>query len=187
MTSAYTVFPNDGVRIVPRSIKRVVDYSGEVREESATEVRDVISQTTARAMVDLLRGVVDFGTAKKAKVLGRPVAGKTGTTNDYTDAWFIGFTPSLTCGVWVGYDQKKSLGNGEVGAKAALPIWIDFMQRIIGNSPAEEFTGLKLPRNLLREQVDTADDAAGDGESPPEGNPPQDKLSDSVDRVSTTR
>jgi penicillin-binding protein 1A len=186
MTSAYTVFPNDGVRIVPRSIKRVVDYSGEVREESATEVRDVISQTTARAMVDLLRGVVDFGTAKKAKVLGRPVAGKTGTTNDYTDAWFIGFTPSLTCGVWVGYDQKKSLGNGEVGAKAALPIWIDFMQRIIGNSPAEEFTGLKLPRNLLREQVDTADDAAGDGESPPEGNPPQDKLSDSVDRVSTT-
>ncbi len=186
MTSAYTVFPNDGVRILPRSIKTVADYSGEIREENSTEVKEVISQATARAMVDLLRGVVEFGTAQKAKVLGRPVAGKTGTTNDYTDAWFIGFTPSLTCGVWVGYDQKKTLGKGEVGAKAALPIWIDFMQRITGNRPSEEFTGLKLPGGLAREQVDTADDAAGDGESPPEENSPQNKLSHQVDRVSTT-
>jgi penicillin-binding protein 1A len=171
MTSAYTVFPNDGVRIVPRFIKRVTDYDGEVREESLADVREVISQTTARAMVDLLRGVVEFGTAQKAKVLGRAVAGKTGTTNDYTDAWFIGFTPSLTCGVWVGYDQKRSLGKGEVGAKAALPIWIDLMQRITRNNPPEEFTGLKLPGNKLPEKVDTADDAAGDGETPPEENP----------------
>jgi len=171
MTSAYTVFPNDGVRIVPRFIKRVTDYDGEVREESLADVREVISQTTARAMVDLLRGVVEFGTAQRAKVLGRAVAGKTGTTNDYTDAWFIGFTPSLTCGVWVGYDQKKSLGKGEVGAKAALPIWIDLMQRITRNNPSEEFTGLKLPGNKLPEKVDTADDAAGDGETPPEENP----------------
>jgi penicillin-binding protein 1A len=171
MTSAYTVFPNDGVRIVPRFIKRVTDYDGEVREESLADVREVMSQTTARAMLDLLRGVVEFGTAQKAKVLGRAVAGKTGTTNDYTDAWFIGFTPSLTCGVWVGYDQKKSLGKGEVGAKAALPIWIDLMQRITRNNPPEEFTGLKLPGNKLPEKVDTADDATGDGETPPEENP----------------
>jgi penicillin-binding protein 1A len=170
MTSAYTVFPNDGVRIVPKCIKRVTDYDGEVREESLADVREVISQSTARSMVDLLRGVVEFGTAQKAKVLGRPVAGKTGTTNDYTDAWFVGFTPSLTCGVWVGYDQKKSLGKGEVGAKAALPIWIDLMQQITRDTPAEEFMGLKLPGNKLPDKVDTADDAAGDGETPPEEN-----------------
>jgi penicillin-binding protein 1A len=171
MTSAYTAFPNDGVRVVPKLIKRVTDYDGEVQEESLTDFREVISQNTARSMVDLLRGVVEFGTAQKAKVLGRPVAGKTGTTNDYTDAWFIGFTPSLTCGVWVGYDQKKSLGKGEVGAKAALPIWIDLMQQLTRNTPPEEFTGLKLPPNQLPEKVDTADNAAGDGETPPEENP----------------
>jgi penicillin-binding protein 1A len=171
MTSAYTVFPSDGVRIVPTSIRTVTDYDGQVREERMTDVKEVISQATARAMVDLLRGVVEFGTAQKAKVLGRPVAGKTGTTNDYTDAWFIGFTPSLTCGVWVGYDQKKSLGKGEVGAKAALPIWIDFMQRILPNRPAQEFPGSKLLESQTTQPVDTVDSAAGDGESPPEENP----------------
>jgi len=170
MTSAYTVFPNDGVRVVPMSIRTVTDYDGQVREERTTDVKEVVSQATARAMVDLLRGVVEFGTAQKAKVLGRPVAGKTGTTNDYTDAWFIGFTPSLTCGVWVGYDQKKSLGKGEVGAKAALPIWIDFMQRILPSRPVQEFPGSRL-ESQVTQQVDTVDRAAGDGESPPEENP----------------
>ncbi|PYV89069.1 MAG: penicillin-binding protein [Acidobacteria bacterium] len=168
MASAYTVFPNDGVRILPRFIKRVTDYVGEVREENHVEVREVVSQATARAMVELLRGVVEFGTAQKAKMLKRPVAGKTGTTNDYTDAWFIGFTPSITCGVWVGYDQKKSLGKGEVGARAALPIWIDFIQQVTRNKPPEEFAGLRAPERKPLEKLDTVDDAAGDGEMSPE-------------------
>ena len=84
-------------------------------------------------MVELLQGVVQHGTAIAAKKLNHPVAGKTGTTNDYTDAWFIGFSPSITCGVWVGYDEKKTLGPEETGGHAALPIWIDFMRVALAN------------------------------------------------------
>jgi penicillin-binding protein 1A len=168
MTSAYSVFPNDGVRLLPRLIQRVTDYRGAVKEENLVEVREVIPQATARSMVELLRGVVEVGTAQKAKSLQRPVAGKTGTTNNYTDAWFIGFTPSLTCGVWVGYDKKRSLGKGETGARAALPIWIDFMKRVLKEKPVESFGELSLPERLAREKLDTPDDASGDGETTPE-------------------
>jgi penicillin-binding protein 1A len=168
MTSAYTVFPNDGVRILPRFIRMVTNYNGEVQEENQVEVREVIPQQTARTMVQLLRGVVEFGTAQQAKALKRPVAGKTGTTNDFTDAWFMGFTPHLTCGVWIGFDQKKTLGKAETGAKAALPVWIDFMQHVLGGTPPEDFTGVTLPGREPAEKVDTADEAAGDGETPPE-------------------
>jgi penicillin-binding protein 1A len=168
MTSAYSVFPNDGVRLLPRLTLRVTDYSGAVKEENLADVREVIPQSTARAMVDLLRSVVEVGTAQRAKTLHRPVAGKTGTTNNYTDAWFIGFTPSLTCGVWVGYDRKRPLGKGETGARAALPIWIDFMERVLKGKPAEAFGELSLPEKLAREKLDTPDDASGDGETPPE-------------------
>lgn len=168
MTSAYAVFPNDGVRLLPRFIKRVTDYGGEIKEENLVEVREVISQSTARSMVELLQGVVQFGTAQRAKSLRRPIAGKTGTTNNYTDAWFIGFTPSLTCGVWVGYDKKRPLGKGETGARAALPIWIDFMQQVLKDKPAESFAGPSLPAPTVPQPVDTADDASGDGETTPE-------------------
>jgi penicillin-binding protein 1A len=168
MTSAYSVFPNDGVRLAPRLVQRVTDYSGAEKVENLVEVHEVIPQSTARAMVDLLRSVVDVGTAQRAKSLQRQIAGKTGTTNGYTDAWFIGFTPSLTCGVWVGYDKKRSLGKGETGARAALPIWIDFMQRVLKGKPVEAFGELSLPEKLTREKVDTADNAAGDGETTPE-------------------
>jgi penicillin-binding protein 1A len=168
MTAAYAVFPNDGVRIRPRFTQRVTDYGGEIKEENLIEVREVIPQTTARAMVSLLQSVVDLGTAQRAKVLGRPLAGKTGTTNDYTDAWFIGFTPSLACGVWVGYDKKKPLGKGETGARAALPVWIDFMQRVLKDKPVEPFAKSIAPEKPLQEKTDTPDDAAGDGETPPE-------------------
>jgi penicillin-binding protein 1A len=119
-------------------------------------------------MVSLLQGVVDFGTAQKAKILERPLGGKTGTTNNYTDAWFIGFTPSLTCGVWVGYDQKKPLGKGETGAKAALPLWIDFMQQVLKDKPREGFTTLEERKPVVPQQVDTDDKAEGDGETSPE-------------------
>jgi penicillin-binding protein 1A len=130
-TSAYTVFPNDGLRIEPRYIRKVTDYEGHVLEEDFPDAKDVVSQRTARTMVSLLEGVVTHGTGISAKKLKHPVAGKTGTTNDYTDAWFVGFTPSVTCGVWVGFDEKKNLGDNETGGHAALPIWIDFMRAVI--------------------------------------------------------
>ena len=126
-TSAYSVFPNDGVRVTPRYITRVTDYEGRVLEEDFPEVKDVISERTARIMTSMLREVVLHGTGIAAAKLPFPVAGKTGTTNDFTDAWFVGFSPTMTCGVWVGYDEKKSLGAKETGAHAALPIWMNFM------------------------------------------------------------
>jgi len=90
-------------------------------------------------MISMLRGSVEFGTSQKAKSLGAPCAGKTGTTNDFTDSWFIGFTPSVTAGAWVGFDEKKSLGDDETGARVALPIWIDFMKDYLKNHPPERF------------------------------------------------
>lgn len=132
-TSAFTVFPNDGLRIEPRFIRQVTDYEGHVLEQDLPDAKDVISQRTARTMVSLLQEVVNHGTGAPARKLNHPVAGKTGTTNDYTDAWFIGFSPSMTCGVWVGYDEKKTLGENETGGHAALPIWVDFMRAAIAD------------------------------------------------------
>ncbi len=139
MTSAYSAYGNDGVRVTPRYLRKVTDYEGATQEEQLIEVSDVVSRETARTMVALLQSVVEEGTARRARVLDRAVAGKTGTTNDYTDAWFIGLTPSLTCGVWVGFDQKRSLGRGETGGRAALPIWIEFIRQVTRQEAAEEF------------------------------------------------
>jgi penicillin-binding protein 1A len=139
-TAAFSTFPNDGVRVTPHLIRKVTDYEGHVLEESYPEVTDVISAHTARVMTSLLRGVVEHGTAATARQLNHPLAGKTGTTNDFTDAWFMGFSPSITCGVWVGYDEKKSLGDKETGAVAALPIWMDFMKVALQGRDDEKFT-----------------------------------------------
>jgi penicillin-binding protein 1A len=144
-TSAFTVFPNDGIRIEPRSIRKVTDYEGHVLEEDFPDARDVISAGTARTMVGLLRGVVLHGTAAAARRLNHPVAGKTGTTNNYTDAWFIGFSPSITCGVWMGYDEKRPLGENETGGVAALPIWMDFMRAAIADPAAKNEAFLVSP------------------------------------------
>jgi penicillin-binding protein 1A len=139
MTSAYTTFPNDGVRLTPRMIVRVNDYGDGLKKEYDSELKDVIPSHTACTMVDLLQEPVRSGTSTKAQDLKRPVAGKTGTTNDFTDAWFIGFTPSLTMGVWVGFDEKVTLGDKETGGKAALPIWLDAMQQIYKGKKIETF------------------------------------------------
>ncbi len=137
-TSAYSVFPDDGVRVVPRYITKVTTYDGRVLEEGFPEVRDVISARTARIMTSMLQEVVQHGTGIAAASMKIPLAGKTGTTNDFTDAWFVGFSPSTTCGVWVGYDEKKTLGDKETGAHAALPIWIDFMKvALAGKDPGQ--------------------------------------------------
>ena len=138
-TSAYSVFPNDGVRVIPRYITKVTDYEGRVLEEDYPEVKDVISARTARIMTSMLREVVLHGTGVAAAKLQYPVAGKTGTTNDFTDAWFVGFSPSMTCGVWMGFDEKKTLGAKETGAHAALPIWMDFMTAAMAGKDAGEF------------------------------------------------
>jgi penicillin-binding protein 1A len=137
--SAYSAFPNDGVRVTPHLIRKVADYSGKVLEEDFPDVHDVVSARTARVMTNLLQEVVKHGTAFQASKLNHPLAGKTGTTNDFTDAWFIGFSPSLTAGVWIGYDEKKTLGPKESGAQAALPMWIDFMKAAIADKPDEKF------------------------------------------------
>ena len=138
-TAAYSTFPNDGVRLSPHGIRKVVDYDGHVLEETVPEVRDVVSERTARVITSMLQEVVQHGTAYQAAKLKHPLAGKTGTTNDFTDAWFVGFSPSLTCGVWIGFDEKKSLGNKETGALAALPVWMDFMRVAIAGHEDEHF------------------------------------------------
>jgi len=157
-TSAYSVFPNDGVRVIPRYITRVTDYEGRVLEEDFPEVKDVISERTARIMTSMLREVVLHGTAVAAAKLPFPAGGKTGTTNDFTDAWFVGFTPTMTCGVWVGYDEKKSLGAKETGAHAALPIWMNFMTAAMAGKDAGDFQPPPaLPH--AAQKVDTPDTA----------------------------
>lgn len=165
-TSAYSVFPNDGVRLVPRTITRVADYDGRLLEENYPEVKDAISSRTARLMTAMLQGVVQHGTAVAATKLKLPLAGKTGTSNDFTDAWFVGFSPALTTGVWVGYDEKKSLGPKETGAKAALPIWIDFMSAALaGKAPGQFQPVPDLPPQDALQKVDTSDLAPAGDES----------------------
>ena len=163
-TSAYSVFPNDGVRITPRYLTRVTDYEGRVLEEDFPDVKDVISQRTARVMTSMLREVVLHGTAIGVAKLPFPVAGKTGTTNDFTDAWFVGFSPSMSCGVWVGFDEKKSLGAKETGAHAALPIWSSFMTAAMAGKDAGEFQAPPVVAHAA-EKVDTPDAAPASEES----------------------
>jgi penicillin-binding protein 1A len=133
MVSAYTTFPNKGVRIKPYFISRIENREGNVLEENKIEADDVISSQTAYLMTYLMQGVVERGTAAAAGFLlnDKPLAGKTGTTDKYTDAWFIGFSPSLCAGVWVGYDNNQTLGGNEAGAVAALPVWTEFFKNVI--------------------------------------------------------
>jgi penicillin-binding protein 1A len=157
-TSAYSVFPNDGVRVTPRYLTRVTDYEGRVLEEDFPDVKDVINQRTARIMTSMLREVVLHGTGIAAAKLPFPVAGKTGTTNDFTDAWFVGFSPTMSCGVWVGYDEKKSLGAKETGAHAALPIWMNFMTAAMAGKDAGDFQPPPALHSAAQ-KVDTPDTA----------------------------
>jgi penicillin-binding protein 1A len=165
-TAAFTTFPNDGVRVTPRYIRKVTDYDGRVLEENYPEVKDVISPRTARIMVSMLREVVLHGTGYAASKLNHPLGGKTGTTNDFTDAWFVGFSPSITCGVWVGFDEKKTLGNKETGAQAALPIWMDFMRVALQGRESEDFAAPPpTTPAALAQKVDTAEHEPTDSES----------------------
>jgi penicillin-binding protein 1A len=142
-TSAFTVFPNDGIRVEPHLIRKVTAYDGALLEEARPAVHDVIAPEVARTMTAMLEDTIQHGTGIKARSLQRPVGGKTGTTNDFTDAWFIGFSPTLTAGVWVGNDDKQiSLGKKETGAMTALPIWIQFMQAAETGVPVQDFANV---------------------------------------------
>ncbi|MCX7974921.1 MAG: PBP1A family penicillin-binding protein [Candidatus Aminicenantes bacterium] len=133
LVSAYTVFPNKGLRAKPYFIRRIEDKQGNILEENQPESETVISPQLAYMMTYLLKGVIERGTAEAASSLlnDKALAGKTGTTDDFTDAWFIGFSPSLCAGVWIGYDTKVSIGDRMAGAVAALPVWIDFFKKVI--------------------------------------------------------
>ena len=147
---AYSVFPNDGIRIEPHYIRKVTQADGLPLDEQPPQVDEVISVETARTMMQFLQAVVQHGTAAQAGVqLKHPLGGKTGTTNDYTDAWFLGFSPSVTCGTWIGFDDRRSLGEKETGARAALPMWIEFMRAAIANKPAEVFPTAGEPKKML--------------------------------------
>ena len=151
MVSAYSTFANQGIRMRPYFVTKVTDRDGNLLEETYPKAASAIRADTAYLVTNLLRGVVLRGTAGRAARLGRPLAGKTGTTNDYTDAWFLGFDPTLVAGVWVGFDKKVNLGRGEVGARAALPAWIEFMEAAVRDKPIEDFP---IPSNIVFVPVD---------------------------------
>ena len=170
-TSAFTVFPDDGIRIDPHMIRRVTTYDGALLEQAHPAIHDVVEPDVARTMTSMLEDVVKFGTAMSARSLGRPAGGKTGTTNDFTDAWFIGFTPQVTAGVWMGFDDRSvSLGKPETGAIAALPIWMQFMQAALAGKPVEDFQNVvPLERLALTKvvKVDTPDSAPTEASEEP--------------------
>jgi penicillin-binding protein 1A len=188
MASAFGVFANGGDRVKPIFIRKIATMKGEVLEENDpyTDLEEgeekeegdesrqtpaptpapplkerAISPQHAFLMNHLLEGVVQHGTGQRARNLGRPVAGKTGTSSDYADAWFIGYTPSLLAAVWVGFDDKTSLGKNETGARAALPIWMSFMERALSNTPVEPFrvpSGITLVRVNLESGLPVSGD-----------------------------
>ncbi len=153
VTSAYSVFPSQGRRMLPFLVQRVVDRNGQLLEENRPQSRDALRSDTAYIMVSLMRGVVQRGTAQRARrTLDWPIGGKTGTMDDYTDAWFVGFDPDITVGVWVGHDEKKTMGYNEQGARVALPIWIDFMEAYVGDR--EIRPQFDPPTNIVFASVD---------------------------------
>ncbi|OPL16573.1 MAG: hypothetical protein AVO39_01545 [delta proteobacterium MLS_D] len=139
MVAGFSVFANNGDRVEPFFIRKVVDRSGNVLEENHPVVKRVVDPRVAFITCHLLQGVVKEGTGWRIRVLKRPVAGKTGTTNDLRDAWFVGFTPSLVTGVWVGFDDFRPLGKFETGSRAASPIFLYFMQEALASMPVETF------------------------------------------------
>jgi len=151
MTSAYGVLANQGTWMPPTAIRYVTNAQGQLLEEHVPQGREALTPETAYVITHMLRGVVERGTGQAAKALGRPVAAKTGTTNDYSNAWFIGFTPRLSTGVWVGYDRPRSLGKDETGSRVAVPIWLSYMTKVLGDSPKEDFP---VPERIVLLPID---------------------------------
>jgi penicillin-binding protein 1A len=152
MVEAYTVFANYGFKVNSYFVRSIRDSNNNIIEENFPERKQVIEKETAFIMNYLLQGVVKSGTGWKARTLPAPIGGKTGTTNDFTDAWFIGFTPSLTVGVWVGFDQKKSLGREETGSQSAVPIFVAFMEKYLSKYP--ETNKFRTPSGVYMITID---------------------------------
>jgi penicillin-binding protein 1A len=148
---AYSVLGNEGKKVTPYFIKKIVDRTGNIFEETKVQSEQVIDPRIAFMTTYIMQDVVESGTGRRVKSIGRPVAGKTGTTNDIRDAWFIGFTPSIITGVWVGFDQEISLGKQEVGGRAAAPMWLYFMEKFLQNAPVEAFAA---PAGIVFVKVD---------------------------------
>lgn len=147
LTAAYATFANQGLRMKPLLVTRITDRGGNVIEEPRPKATDAVRADTAYLMSSILKGVVERGTGVRARALNRPIAGKTGTTNDFTDGWFVGYEPSLAAGVWVGNDDKReSLGPHQEGSRTALPIWIDFWKEAMKERPREDFP---VPGNIV--------------------------------------
>lgn len=151
LVNAYSVFNNYGYMVEPCFVTRVLDREGNLLEEFVPHKEQVIEKSTAFIMTSMLEGVVQNGTGWRAKALNRPAAGKTGTTNDLFDAWFMGYVPQYTTGVWVGFDEEASLGQYETGSRAASPIWVAFMQRILVDKPVRVFP---VPEGVVFTQID---------------------------------
>jgi penicillin-binding protein 1A len=151
LTSAYGVFLNQGNRAEPFAIISVTDNAGEVLEQEDVQTQEVLSKETAYLITNMMEDVVQKGTGQAAKSLGRPIAGKTGTTNEFINAWFIGGTPNLVAGIFVGFDDRRSLGETESGAHAALPIWVTFMKEALRTLPVVPFT---IPEGITFVKVD---------------------------------
>jgi len=151
LTAAYAVFPNKGELIKPYGVMEVVDPSGRLVWRVKPQKKVVMSRAGAAIMTDMLIGVIQEGTGKKARGINRPIAGKTGTTNEYKDALFVGFSPSIATGVWVGQDVFITIGKNETGARAALPIWIEFMTQALDSKPFQYFD---MPDDMVRIPMD---------------------------------
>jgi penicillin-binding protein 1A len=151
LTAAYSVFPNRGKWIKPFSVMEVVDHNGRIVWRVKPQKKVVMSPEGAAIITNMLNGVIQEGTGKKAKVLGHPVAGKTGTTNEFKDALFVGFSPSIATGVWVGQDMSGTLGKRETGSKAALPIWVDFMAEALSEKQYQHFD---IPDGVVKVYMD---------------------------------
>jgi penicillin-binding protein 1A len=159
LTKTYALFANQGSAFHPIFIKKILDRDGNLLEENSPlfyseeslRTEPILNPQTAYIMTNLLEGVVRNGTGWRAKALGRPVAAKTGTTDQFLDAWFIGYTPEFITGIWVGFDEERSLGENETGSRAASPIWVAFMSRILKDRPVKNFT---IPEGIEFMKID---------------------------------
>jgi penicillin-binding protein 1A len=147
LTAAYGTFANQGIRMEPLMVRYVTDAQGRLVEENIPQGREAIQPGIALGLTQMLLGVIERGTGVAARVLERPIAGKTGTTNDFSNAWFVGYTPSIVAGVWIGHDRPRSLGPEETGARAALPVWVAVMRAALRGQPVEEFPVSSIPVN----------------------------------------
>ena len=152
LTGAYCTFANGGIRPEPYGIRRIEDKNGRVLEENSPQSSVELSAQTAYLMVDLLKAVVTSGTGARAQELGRPTGGKTGTNQDLKDLWFVGFTPDLACGAWMGYDDFTSMGKHFTAASKVLPWWVEFMKKAHAGLPVRNF---EVPPDIVFAKIDS--------------------------------